>query len=86
MSEIETRHYLANRQRALTPAAKEAIAWAGQTQAQMVDLKFCDLLGTWRHMTLPISAFDGVVLRRREPASTVPRSGAGRGSPSRTCF
>src|SRR5439155_823804 len=23
-----------------------------------VDLKFCDLLGTWQHMTLPISAFD----------------------------
>ncbi len=57
MSEIETRHYLANGQKT-TPAAKEAIAWAGQTQAQMVDLKFCDLLGTWQHMTLPISAFD----------------------------
>src|SRR6059036_1256954 len=24
----------------------------------MVDLKFCDLLGTWQHMTLPITAFD----------------------------
>ena len=24
----------------------------------MVDLKFCDLLGTWQHMTLPIRAFD----------------------------
>src|ERR687897_697748 len=57
VSEIETRHYLANGQKT-TPAAKEAIAWAGQTQAQMVDLKFCDLLGTWQHMTLPISAFD----------------------------
>jgi hypothetical protein len=43
VSEIETRHYLANGQKT-TPAAKEAIAWAGQTQAQMVDLKFCDLL------------------------------------------
>ena len=57
MSEIETRHYLANGQKT-KPEAKEAIAWAGQTQAQMVDLKFCDLLGTWQHMTLPISAFD----------------------------
>ena len=57
MSEIETRHYLANGQKA-APAAKEAIAWAGQTQAQMVDLKFTDLLGTWQHMTLPVTAFD----------------------------
>src|SRR5205807_5138858 len=24
----------------------------------MVDLKFCDLLGTWQHVTLPIAAFD----------------------------
>jgi glutamine synthetase len=24
----------------------------------MVDLKFCDLLGTWQHVSLPISAFD----------------------------
>ncbi len=57
MSEIETRHYLANGAKT-APAAKEAIAWAGETQAQMVDLKFCDLLGTWQHMTLPVSAFD----------------------------
>ena len=57
MSEIETRHYLANGQ-ATKPGAGEAIAWAGQTQARMVDLKFCDLLGTWQHMTLPVSAFD----------------------------
>src|ERR671925_772089 len=57
VSEIETRHYLANGQKT-APAAKEAIAWAGQTQAQMVDLKFTDLLGTWQHMTLPVTAFD----------------------------
>jgi hypothetical protein len=57
VSELETRHYLANGAKT-KPAAKEAIAWAGETQAQMVDLKFCDLLGTWQHMTLPVSAFD----------------------------
>src|SRR5215216_3688918 len=57
VSELETRHYLANGSKT-APAAKEAIAWAGETQAQMVDLKFCDLLGTWQHMTLPVSAFD----------------------------
>ena len=38
--------------------AREALEWARETQAQMVDLKFCDLLGTWQHMTLPIRAFD----------------------------
>src|SRR5512132_987482 len=57
VSEIEVRHYLANGAKT-APAAKEAIAWAGETQAQMVDLKFCDLLGTWQHMTLPVSAFE----------------------------
>src|SRR5262245_66147844 len=55
VSEIETKHYLAN---GAKTEAKEAIAWAGETQAQMVDLKFTDLLGTWQHMTLPVSAFD----------------------------
>ena len=29
-----------------------------ETQATMVDLKFCDLLGTWQHVTLPLTAFD----------------------------
>ncbi|HEX2433718.1 MAG TPA: glutamine synthetase beta-grasp domain-containing protein, partial [Gaiellaceae bacterium] len=57
MSEIETRHYLANGAKT-APAAKEAIAWAGETQARMVDLKFCDLLGTWQHMSLPVSSFE----------------------------
>jgi glutamine synthetase len=57
VSELETKHYLANGAKS-APAAKEAIAWAGETQARMVDLKFCDLLGTWQHMTLPVSAFD----------------------------
>jgi glutamine synthetase len=57
VSEIEVRHYLANGAKT-APAAKEAIAWAGETQAQMVDLKFCDLLGSWQHMTLPVSSFE----------------------------
>src|ERR671922_133952 len=43
---------------ATSPAAREALDWAGQTRAEMVDLKFCDLLGTWQHVTLPIAAFD----------------------------
>src|SRR5918992_3539558 len=57
MSEVEERHYLMNGGETL-PDAREALEWAGQTRAAMVDLKFCDLLGTWQHVTLPIRAFD----------------------------
>jgi glutamine synthetase len=57
MAAEETKHYLANGA-AEKPAPSEALEWAGQTRAQMVDLKFCDLLGTWQHVTLPLSAFD----------------------------
>src|SRR5438034_4590347 len=55
--EAEARHYLVNGS-GEQPEPKEALEWAGQTRAQMVDLKFCDLLGAWQHMTLPLSAFD----------------------------
>ena len=55
--EEQTKHYLANGG-AEKPAPSEALEWAGQTQASMVDLKFCDLLGSWQHMTLPLSSFD----------------------------
>src|ERR687896_1608807 len=57
MSEVEARHYLMNGGETL-PDAREALEWAGETRAAMVDLKFCDLLGTWQHVTLPIRAFD----------------------------
>src|SRR5262249_192212 len=40
------------------PEGRDAIEWAAETRAQMVDLKFCDLLGAWQHMTLPLTAFD----------------------------
>src|SRR5256714_6769276 len=53
----DVKHYLANGA-ATSPAAREALDWAGQTRAEMVDLKFCDLLGTWQHVTLPIGSFD----------------------------
>src|SRR3954465_12847477 len=52
-----TKHYLANGA-ATAPDAREALEWARETTAKMVDLKFCDLLGRGQHMTLPISAFD----------------------------
>jgi glutamine synthetase len=54
--EVE-RHYLMNGGETL-PAARDAIEWASETRAQLVDLKFCDLLGSWQHMTLPLRAFD----------------------------
>src|SRR3989449_10198510 len=57
MAAEETKHYLANGQES-APDAGEALEWARETTAQMVDLKFCDLLGTWQHMTLPIRALD----------------------------
>jgi glutamine synthetase len=56
MSEIEERHYLANGSEA-RPEGRDAIEWAGETRAKMVDLKFCDLLGTWQHVSLPLGAF-----------------------------
>src|SRR5436190_18191694 len=57
MAAEETKHYLANGA-ATAPDAREALEWARETTAKMVDLKFCDLLGTWQHVTLPIAAFD----------------------------
>jgi glutamine synthetase len=57
MAAEEARHYLANGAEE-RPAPKETLEFAGRTQAQMVDLKFCDLLGTWQHVTLPLTAFD----------------------------
>jgi glutamine synthetase len=53
MSEIEFKHYVEGD---LDP--RGALEWASETQAKMVDLKFCDLLGTWQHVTLPLRAFD----------------------------
>src|SRR5881398_1280667 len=55
MAEIEKelRHYLEG---AVEPRA--ALEWSRETQAAMVDLKFCDLLGTWQHVTLPVAGLD----------------------------
>src|ERR671924_2140729 len=55
MERIAEKHYLAN---GTQPKPDEAIAWASETKAKMVDLKFCDLLGTWQHMTMPLRALD----------------------------
>jgi glutamine synthetase len=57
MAAEEARHYLATGAEE-RPEPRETLEFAGRTQAQMVDLKFCDLLGTWQHVTLPLAAFD----------------------------
>jgi glutamine synthetase len=53
----EERHYVSNGQDTATAPA-EALEFGRSTQAKMVDLKFTDLLGSWQHMSLPLSAFD----------------------------
>jgi len=53
----EEKHYVSNGPDAATAPA-EALDFGRSTQAKMVDLKFTDLLGSWQHMSLPLSAFD----------------------------
>jgi len=38
--------------------AAEALAFASERRAEMVDLKFVDVPGTWQHMTLPLTSLD----------------------------
>ncbi len=40
----------------MTP--QEAIALAKEKGAELVDLKFMDLIGTWQHFTIPVSEYD----------------------------
>ena len=63
--EARERHYLVNGS-GEQPQPREALEWAGQTQAQMVDLKFCDLLGAWQHMTMPLRALDAIAQHAAE--------------------
>ncbi|KYG66937.1 glutamine synthetase [Bdellovibrio bacteriovorus] len=34
--------------------AKDALKFANEKGARMVDLKFCDMIGTWQHLTIPL--------------------------------
>lgn len=34
---------------------KEVLQFAKEQEVQMVDVKFCDLLGTWQHFTVPVT-------------------------------
>ncbi|HUK45592.1 MAG TPA: type I glutamate--ammonia ligase [Gaiellaceae bacterium] len=52
----EEKHYVSNGADVAT-APSEALEWSRKTEAKLVDLKFTDLLGSWQHMTLPLSAF-----------------------------
>src|SRR5262249_32378043 len=50
------RHYIGGNGVRAGPAA--TLSGGLGARAQIVDLKFCDLLGTWQHCSLPLSAFD----------------------------
>jgi glutamine synthetase len=53
----EEKQYLSNGSDA-PPKPARALDWARGMGAKMVDLKFTDLLGTWQHVSLPLSALD----------------------------
>ncbi len=56
MTEIAYSSFLAQAGEKVEP--EEALSWALETKAKMVDLKFCDLLGTWQHVTMPLRILD----------------------------
>src|SRR5206468_7454951 len=41
-----------------TPSPGGVIRRAREAGVQMVDVKFCDLPGTWQHFSLPLQQFD----------------------------
>jgi len=43
----------------MTP--KEAVRFAAEHQAEAVDFKFMDLLGTWQHFTIPMSEYEEAI-------------------------
>ncbi len=42
---------------------KEVLQFIKENGVQMVDVKFCDLLGTWQHFTVPVSELDEGVFK-----------------------
>ena len=54
----EEKQYLSNGSDAATKTAADALEFGVSSGAKMVDLKFTDLLGTWQHVSLPITAID----------------------------
>ncbi len=43
----------------MTP--KDAVRMAREQNAEAVDLKFMDLLGTWQHFTIPLSEYEEAI-------------------------
>jgi len=41
--------------------AKEAMKFAKENKVEMVDFKFCDMLGTWQHFTTPVSEYEEAI-------------------------
>ena len=58
-------------------------SFAKTHQAEMVDLKFVDMLGSWQHCSFPIEHWMRV-RSKKASASTARRFEAGWGSTSRT--
>jgi len=54
----EEKHYLSNGSDAAKHTPADALEFGRKAGAKMVDLKFTDLLGTWQHVSLPLSAID----------------------------
>ena len=54
----EEKHYLSNGSDAAAQTPGAALEFGRTHGAKMVDLKFTDLLGTWQHVSLPLSAID----------------------------
>ena len=54
----EEKQYLSNGSDADAPTPATRSSSARKRGAKMVDLKFTDLLGTWQHVSLPLSAID----------------------------
>jgi len=47
-------------------SVKEIIAQARRQKVEMIDLKFCNLLGGWHHLTLPISQMNENLFKKGE--------------------
>lgn len=67
----------------MTP--REVLEYANKNKAQVVDLKFVDLPGTWQHFTIPMKNSTKVP-SRMAPAWTARPSAAGRRSITATCW
>ncbi|HWB21312.1 MAG TPA: type I glutamate--ammonia ligase [Gaiellaceae bacterium] len=54
----DEKQYLSNGSNGGKHSAGDALEFGRKASARMVDLKFTDLLGTWQHVSLPLSAIN----------------------------